>query len=112
MDSMVVILRGRDKELEGEKINTNKTLKSFWIETKGGGEIEMIEGWINMTKKEKIQFINGYIIGFFISGIIIFAVFGYMGCDINARKYKKWFLKKDHWGFFSWKVWNFTRGEI
>jgi len=23
------ILRGRDKELEGEKINTNKTLKEF-----------------------------------------------------------------------------------
>ena len=39
----------------------------------------MIEGWINMTKKEKIKFINGCIIGFFISGIIIFAVFGYMG---------------------------------
>ncbi len=73
MDSMIVILRGRDN------LNSNKTLKKFWIETKGGGEIEMIEGWINMTKKEKIQFINGYIIGFFISGIIIFAVFGYMG---------------------------------
>ena len=34
MDSMVVILRGRDKELEGEKINTNKTLKSFELKQK------------------------------------------------------------------------------
>ena len=55
-----------------------KKLNAITIKTKTR-KSGRIEGWINMTKKEKMQFINGYIIGFFISGIIIFAVFGYMG---------------------------------
>jgi len=56
--------------------------------------LKWLKGGLIWLKKEKIQFINGYIIGFFISGIIFLQYLVIMGGDINARKYKKWFWKR------------------